>query len=306
MNAPHPLICLFFFPCGVFLILASFFYEWFDRKIIARYQNRMGPRWYQPIADMFKLLSKEEIVPIGVNRSLFIALPVFAFACAMTASLYVPLFGFTAAWSLRGDLVITMYLLSAMTVCLGMAGSNSINRFAVVGATRTLTQLFAYEGPFMLALLMPALVAQTWTISDIAEYASNHTWMILTQPLGFIIAVIGLIGKLELAPFDAPEAESEIVSGALSEYSGRGFGMFKIAKNVELVVGLALITAFYLGGVGNPLDFFLKTVILLGAIALLQSTLTRLRIDQTVGLWWQVGAILSLVQLLIIILVRIR
>ena len=306
MNAPHPLICLFFFPCGLFLILVSFFYEWLDRKIIARFQNRTGPRLLQPLADMFKLLSKEEIVPLGVNRSLFIALPIFAFACVMTASLYVPLFGFTAAWSLRGDLVITMYLLSAMTVCLGMAGSNSINRFAVVGATRTLTQLFAYEGPFMLALLMPALVAQTWTISNIAEYASNHTWMILTQPIGFVVAVIGLIGKLELAPFDAPEAESEIVSGALSEYSGRGFGMFKLAKNVELVVGLALITAFYLGGVGTPLIFALKTLILLGAIAVLQSTLTRLRIDQTVGLWWQVGAILSLVQLLIIILVRVR
>ena len=128
----------------------------------------------------------------------------------------------------------------------------------------------------------------------------------MTQLLGFIIAVIGLIGKLELAPFDALEAESEIISGALSEYSSCSFGMFKTAKNIELVVDLALITAFYLGGVGNPLDFFLKTVILLGAIALLQSTLTRLRIDQTVGLWWQVGAILSLVQLLIIILVRIR
>ncbi len=306
MNTPHPLICLLFFPCGLFLIIASLFYEWLDRKIIARFQNRMGPRLYQPVADLFKLLSKEEIIPLGVNRTLFIALPVFAFACVMTASLYVPLFGFKSAWSLRGDLIITMYLLSAMTVCLGMAGANSINRFAVVGATRTLTQLFAYEGPFMLALLMPALVAQTWTISEIADYAANHTWLIVTQPVGFVIAVIGLIGKLELPPFDAPEAESEIVSGALSEYSGRGLGVFHIAKNVELVVGLALIAVFYLGGVGNPLQFAIKTIILLGAIALLQSTLTRLRIDQTVGLWWQIGAILSLLQLLIIILVRVE
>jgi len=189
---------------------------------------------------------------------------------------------------------------------LGMAGTNSINRFAVVGATRTLTQLFAYEGPFMLALLMPALVAQSWTISSVAEYASSHTWMILTQPIGFIVAVIGLIGKLELPPFDAPEAEQEIVSGVLSEYSGRGFGLFKIAKNVELVIGLALITVFYLGGIANPLLFSIKMLVLLCAIALMQSTLTRLRIDQTVGLWWQAGAILSLAQLLIIILVRVR
>ncbi len=306
MNTFHPLISLLIFPSGLFLIIASFFYEWADRKIVARFQNRKGPRWFQPIADFFKLLAKEEIIPQGVNRTLFIALPVFSFACVMTASLYVPLFGFTSAWSLRGDLIITMYLLSAMTVCLGMAGVNSINRFAVIGATRTLTQLFAYEGPFMLALLMPALVAQTWTISEIAEYASNHTWLIVTQPVGFVIAVIGLVGKLELPPFDAPEAESEIVSGALSEYSGRGLGLFNVAKRVELVVGLALISAFYLGGIGTPLLFAVKTLVLLAAIALLQATLTRLRIDQTVGLWWQIGAILSLLQLLIIILVRVK
>ena len=306
MTALHPLFALLIFPAGLFLILISFFIEWLDRKLIARFQNRMGPRLLQPIADIFKLLAKEEIVPIGVHRTLFMALPIFAFACVMTASLYVPFFGFQAAWNIRGDLIITMYLLSAMTVCLGMAGTNSINRFAVVGATRTLTQLFAYEGPFMLALLMPALVAQSWTISHIAEYASNHTWMIVTQPIGFIVAIIGLIGKLELPPFDAPEAEQEIVSGALSEYSGRGFGLFKIAKNVELVIGLALITVFYLGGIASPLLFSIKMLILLCVIALMQSTLTRLRIDQTVGLWWQAGAILSLAQLLIIILVRVR
>jgi NADH-quinone oxidoreductase subunit H len=129
--------------------------------------------------------------------------------------------------------------------------------------------------------------------------------MILTYPIGFAIALIGLIGKLELSPFDAPEAESEIVSGVLSEYSGRGLALFHIAKNVELVVGLALISAFYLGGIGNLLFFTIKTLALLILISLLQSTLTRLRIDQTVGLWWQIGALLSLGQLLIIILVRI-
>ena len=305
MNAPHPLICLFLFPGGLFLLVTSLIYEWADRKMISRFQNRVGPKIYQPFADIIKLLVKEEVFPKSVNRTLFILLPIFGFACVMTASLYVPLFGVEAAIGLSGDLVITMYLLSAMSVCLGMAGANSMNRFAVIGATRTLTQLFAYEAPFMLSLLLPAIAAQSWNIKVITAYASQNTWMVVTLPIGFFISIIGMMGKLELAPFDAPEAESEIVSGALSEYSGRGLAMFRLAKNVEIVICLSLIAAFYLGGVGNPLIFILKTIGLLGIVALLQSTMTRLRIDQTVGLWWQVGAILSLVQLMILILVKI-
>lgn len=305
MTAITTILNIFLFPGGIILIFISCLYEWLDRRIVARFQNRVGPRWFQALADTMKLLAKEEIVPISVNSSLFILLPIFAFACVMTASLYVPLFGFNSVASYPGDLIITMYLLSAMTMSLGMAGANSMNRFAVVGATRTLTQLFAYEAPFMLALLIPALISHSWKISTIAEYAANHTWMVFTYPIGFAVALIGLVGKLELPPFDAPEAESEIVSGVLSEYSGRGLALFHIAKNVELVVGLALISVFYLGGIGNPLFFIIKTIVLILLISLLQATLTRLRIDQTVGLWWQIGALLSLAQLLIIILVRI-
>ncbi|HOG61798.1 MAG TPA: NADH-quinone oxidoreductase subunit H, partial [Flexilinea sp.] len=273
--------------------MAALLYEWADRKLVARFQNRVGPRVFQPVADMFKLLVKEEVIPKSVNRSLFIVLPIISFACVMTASLYVPMFGVEAPIGLHGDLIITMYLLSVMTMCLGMAGANSMNRFAVVGATRTFTQLFAYEAPFMLALLMPAISAQSWNINVISEYASAHTWMIATIPIGFIISVIGLMGKLELAPFDAPEAESEIVSGALSEYSGRGLALFRIAKDVEFVIGISLIVTFYLGGFGNLLSFLLRSLGLLVIIALLQSSMTRLRIDQTVGFWWQAGAILS-------------
>ncbi len=305
MSAPHPIICLLLFPGGLMLLASSLFYEWLERKLVARFQNRIGPKVYQPVADMLKLIVKEEVIPKSVNRTLFILLPIFGFACVMTASLYVPMFGVDAAIGMSGDLVITMYLLSAMSVCLGMAGANSLNRFAVVGATRTLTQLFAYEAPFMLSLLLPAIAAQSWNIATITKYAEGKTWMMLTLPIGFVISIIGVMGKLEIPPFDAPEAESEIVSGALSEYSGRGLALFRIAKNVELVVCLSLIAAFYLGGIGNPLLFILKTFVLLAVIALLQSSLTRFRIDQTIGLWWQVGAILSLAQLMVLIMVKV-
>jgi len=181
--------------------------------------------------------------------------------------------------------------------------SASRSGFSLIGATRALTQLFAYEAPFLLALLGPALAAGSWQISSINDYARNH-WFAISQPVGFIVALIGLMGKLELPPFDAPEAETEIVAGALTEYSGRGLAIFKLGKSIELIVGITLVSAFYLGGVSGILPFLVKTLVVLLMMTLLQTLLTRLRIDQTVGLWWRFGAILVLAQILLIIILR--
>lgn len=305
MNLPLPsIILLLFFPGGLFLLASGLVYEWADRKLVARFQNRIGPRWFQPLADVLKLLSKEEIVPSGAIRGLFHALPILALTSALTAALYVPLAGFNASYSFKGDLIVVFYLLSALTICIGLAGANNVSRFSIIGATRTLTQIFSYEAPFLLALLGPAIAAGSWQISEINAYAHENVWLILAQPIGFLVALIGLMGKLELPPFDAPEAETEIVAGALTEYSGRGLALFRIGKNVELVIGLTLIATFYLGGLTNPLDFLWKTAVLLLVTAGLQSLFARLRIDQTVGMWWRIGALLGLLQMLAIIIGR--
>ena len=171
----------------------------------------------------------------------------------------------------------------------------------LVGATRALTQLFSYEAPFLLALLGPAIAAGSWQISEINQYAGQNLWMIVYQPVGFLVAIVGLMGKLELPPFDAPEAETEIVKGALTEYSGRGLALFQLAKAVELVVGLTLIAAFYLGGIGNPIEFLLKTLAILLVLAGLQSLFARFRIEQTAK-WWRYASLLLLAQWLIIAL----
>lgn len=297
------LLSIMFFPAGITLILSGMLYEWADRKLVARFQNRIGPRWFQPLADTIKLLTKEEIKPHGINSLLFYGLPIVAMTGALTAALYAPILGLVPVYSFPGDLIVTLYLLSLLTMCMGLAGWNGSNRFSLIGATRTLTQLFAYEAPFLLALLGPAIVAGTWTIRDISAYAGNH-WLIFSQPVGFFIALIGLMGKLELPPFDAPEAETEIVAGALTEYSGRGLALFHIGKSVELVVAVSLVTAFFLGGIGNPLLFLAKTLVIVLLMATLQAMLTRLRIDQTVGMWWRFGALLALLQILILVLLK--
>jgi len=255
------------------------------------------------LADTIKLLAKEEIVPERANKLLFTGLPLIALAGSLTAALYVPLAGLNPAYSFPGDLIVTLYLLSLLTLCMGLAGTNTLDRFSMIGATRTLTQVFSYEAPFLLALLVPAVTAGSWKISDIATFARSH-WLILTQPVGFIIALIGLMGKLEMPPFDAPEAHTEISAGALTEYSGRGLAFFHLAKAVELIIGLTLVAAIYLGGVANPLWFLAKTLLLLFTLVGIQALFTRLRIDQTVGLWWRYGTILVLLQWLVILLLN--
>ena len=293
------LIMLLFFPTGLFLIFNGMYYEWLDRKLVARLQDRVGPRWYQPLADVIKLLANQEVVPAGIQRELFIALPIIGLAGALTSALYLPIAGLSPAYSFDGDLIVTVYLLSLLTLCLGLAGANTRGQFSLVGATRTLTQLFSYEAPFLLALLGPAIIAGSWRISEIMAYAENHL-IILTQPIGFVVVLVGLMGKLELPPFDAPEAETEIVAGVLTEYSGRGLALFRLGQWVELVVGLTMVAAFYLGGIANPLEYLLKTLLPLLFIVGLQTLMTRLRIDQVVGMWWHFGALLVLLQWLLI------
>jgi len=298
----NPIIALLVFPGGLSLLAFGLLYEYIDRKLVARFQNRFGPRWFQPLADFIKLLAKEEIIPTGVQPGLFIVLPIVALAAALTAALYVPMFGLQPSYGYAGDLVVTIYLLSLMTLCIGLAGANTVDRFSLIGATRALTQLFSYEAPFMLAMLGPAIAVGSWQISEINSAVQGSWWNMLVQPFGFVVALIGLMGKLELPPFDAPEAETEIVAGALTEYSGRGFGLFRIGRDIELVIGLTLIASFYMGGLASPLDFLWKTLALLLVTAGLQSLFARLRIDQTVGMWWRTGTIVVLIQLLVIII----
>jgi len=299
-----PLVALLLFPGGLFLLSAGTVYEWADRKLVARFQNRIGPRWFQPVADVVKLLAKEEIVPDGVNPVLFHGLPVVALVGTLTAALYVPMAGIAPSYSFTGDLIVTLYLLSLMTLSMGLAGANTLDRFSLIGANRALTQLFSYEAPFLMALLGPAIAAGSWQISQVDAYAQGHWWLVLTQPVGFLVALVGLMGKLELPPFDSPEAETEIVAGPMTEYSGRGWALFRIGRDVELLVGLTLMAAFYLGGLANPIEFMLKTGGLLLVTAALQSLFCRLRIDQTVGMWWRIGILLALAQLFLLVFMR--
>jgi NADH-quinone oxidoreductase subunit H len=191
-----------------------------------------------------------------------------------------------------------------------MGAWSSASPFASVGSVRIVTQLFAYEAPLLVALICPAILAGTWSMSGIAEYFTAHPVLIPLNVLALGVALIGLQGKLERLPFDIPEAETEIAAGAFTEYSGKSLALLRLTTDMELVVGAALISAVLLGGAlgthGLPglLIFFVKVSAIVFLLALVKTVVARIRIDQMIAFCWKCLVPLALLQLLINIFVK--
>jgi NADH-quinone oxidoreductase subunit H len=223
-------------------------------------------------------------------------------AAVLTASLYVPVGG-RAASAFEGDLIVTLFLLSLPALAYFLAGWLSASVFSVVGGSRALLQYFAYEVPFLMALSGPAILGGSWSISHIAAQQSQGPWMVFLQPLGFLVALIGLIGKLKRSPFDIPKAKSEIGAGPLTEFSGRKLALWHLSLQIKTVVGVFLLVNLFLGGSAGPLVppvllFSVKALLLLLVLSVAGVLYARLRIDQLASLGWRVLAPLALVQLM--------
>jgi len=313
------------FPGFLFLFGLALFTNYFDRKLYARMQKRVGPPLLQPVADLIKLMAKEDLVPSAAERGMFTAVPLIAFAAVATAFLYIPTFYQTSIMSFQGDLVMVLFLLTVPSFVMFLAGYYSSNTFGQVGGVRAMTQLFAYEVPFLLALLAPAVVAGSWGMADIVWWQVDHFWLLLLAPIALVVGVITLQGKVARVPFDLPEAETEIVDGPLAEYSGRRLAIFKLAMDMELVVGSALIAALFLGGptlffgldelgdiggfhlAGYAVGFFVflvKTLFILVISTFLRTSMARIKIDQLVNLCYRYLAPAAVVQLMLIVVIK--
>ncbi|MGB9176852.1 MAG: complex I subunit 1 family protein [Methanoregula sp.] len=308
---------IFVFPGFFFLVVYALFFAYLDRKIVARMQQRVGPPLYQPFADLIKMLGKEVINPDGVDWKLFDAIPVVALAAVMTAFLYVPVIGYSPL-AFPGDLVMVLYLIALPTIALFLLGWLSRNIFSAIGGIRAVTQLFIYEVPFFLALLTPAIMAGSWSISEIVLWQQHNFWIVFLQPIGFIVALVGLQAKLERTPFDIPEADTEIVAGPWTELTGRRLAFMHLTTELSLVVGSALIAALFLGGplipwtlsppwlngaVGFSL-FFVKTLAVLLILSSIKVATGRLRIDQLNDIGWKYIASAALVQVGIVLVIN--
>ena len=241
------------FPGFLFLIGFALAGEWLDRKLYALMQNRVGPPWFQPLADLVKLSAKEDTVPEGADRTVFKLMPLVALTATIVPVLYVPLWSTSALDSFPGDLIVVMYLLTIPTLTFFLGGWFSRSIYSLVGAARALTQLFAYEIPLLLSVLAPAMLANSWSISEISAFYSERWYLIPVNIVGFLVSMVALLGKLERVPFDIPEAETEVVAGSFTEYGGRLLALFRLCVDVEMIVGASLIAAIFLPfGLGLP------------------------------------------------------
>ena len=301
MDSIIPLAQILIFPGFLFLASYGMMLQWVDRKLCAVMQNRMGPPWFQPLADFIKLLAKEVIVPDEADNTMFRVLPYFALAAVMTVMVSIPV-GEAALFSFQGDLVAVIYLLTIPTVTFFLAGWSSKSPYSTVGSMRVLTQLFAYEVPLMLSLIGPAILAGSWNIAEISSFFAAHPALIPAQLLGFLAAIIALQGKLERLPFDIPHAKNEIAGGQFTEYSGRLLDFFLLAVDMELVVGAALLNAVFLGGAlgltgaAAIVLFLAKTLAITFLLALLKVLMARIRIEQMINFCWKYLAPVALAQ----------
>ena len=298
------------FPGFLFLSLFSLFAEFLDRRIYARLQNRVGPPWFQPLADIIKLLGKEDMMPAEANPWMFTMAPLFALTAAVTAFIYIPLWKVQPLCSFQGDLIVVLYLLTLPTLAFFLGGWYSTSLFARLGSVRSITQLFAYEVPLFMSVLSSALLANSWALKDIMEFYHQHPLYALFNVVGLGVSLIALLAKLEKAPFDIPEAETEIVAGCFTEYSGRLFAFLRLTLNIEMIVGCSLIAAVFLPfGLGlKPVAGFLvyvaKVLFVVFLLALARTVFARMRIDQMINFCWKYMVPLMLIQLFINLLVK--
>ncbi len=315
------LIYIFIFPGFLFISFFSMTVQWIDRKLGAKFQKRVGPPFIQPIADFIKLLTKEDIIPAKADSKMFTIVPIIGLTSVLTAFIYIPFYMVESPTSFSVDLLVVLYLLTVPTLAIFLAGWNSSNLFGQVGSMRAITQLISYEIPFFIAMLIPAILASSWSITEIMNYQVDHFWFIFTPAaVAFFIAIITLQGKLERLPFDSPEAETEIVGGPLVDVSGPRFALFKFMLDVEMVVGAALIAVLFLGGGDIFIDLsgqhyilvnligvivlIAKVLVIVLILSVIKFSVARLRIDQMVKFSYRFMIPLSLLVLAIVILMK--
>jgi len=272
-------------------------------------QNRAGPPGDQPLADFLKLLGKETVIPADANRIMFQILPVISLSAVAAAFIYVPVRGGSAISSFEGDLIVVLYFLTIPTICSFLGGWYSRGVYATIGSVRTLTQMFAYEVPLFMALLAPSLIAKTWSVTGMVAFYSKHPLYSLINIPAFFTVLIAVQGKLERAPFDSPEAETEVVSGAFVEYSGKLLAIFRMSMDCELVLMASLISAIFLPFLTGIviLDFvlyFAKTIAVLLFLTLMRSATARLRVDQMVNFCWRYLTPAAVAQMILNLILR--
>ena len=291
------------FVLATILLLSTFILIWAERKIVARIQDRLGPNRVGPfgvlqtVADLMKLVTKELITPIGADIIPYNLAPLLAVMAVVGIWAVMPF----APTFIGADINVgVLYIVSIGaigTLGIMLAGMSSNNKYALLGAFRTVAMMISYAVPMVLALVIPVLLASSMGMSSIVEAQSNFSWFIFLAPVAAFVFFVSSIAEVGRAPFDLLEAESEIVAGFHIEYSGLKFGMFFVAEFLHAFTISALFATLFLGGWQGPyaeiypvlglVYFLIKTSLVYFVVIWIRGSFPRFRIDQINSLNWK-------------------
>lgn len=316
------------------LLGAMAYMTWFERKVLARLQDRLGPTrtgpfgLLQPLADGVKLLSKEDIVPASADRLMFLIAPVASFILAPLGAAVIPFGDHITLFGYRVNLYVANINIAALYVlALGSMGVYGIilggyasgNRYSLLGALRSTAQVVSYEVVLGLSLIGVFILSGSLSLVDILREQQRTlsfgalqvpNWYILSQPLAFGLFLIAAVAETNRSPFDLPEAETELIGGFHTEYSGFRFSFFFLAEYINMIVVSLLASTVFLGGTDGPIAsgvwwLLVKALVFLFFYVWLRATLPRFRYDQLMGLAWKVLLPLVLLNVALTGLIRL-
>ncbi len=289
------------FPGFVFAALAGLISGWIDRKVTARIQWRVGPPWYQNFVDIAKLMGKEVVVP-GERSTVFLCAPLLGLCAAVLAATAIGLAFISPDAGFVGDVIVMVYLLLIPAVAVMIGASASRNPLASIGAAREMKLVMGYELPFILILLVIIVRSDgALRLGEIISYQASGGSNITSFSgiLAFAVGILCTQAKLGFIPFDAAEAEQEIMGGTMIEYSGAPLALFKLTRAVMLyTMPVFLILLFWAGSL-NTFALVGKYVLILVIIVLIKNTNPRLRADQALKFFWGPVSLVALFALVL-------
>ncbi|MBM4327207.1 MAG: NADH-quinone oxidoreductase subunit NuoH [Deltaproteobacteria bacterium] len=282
---------------------------WVERRLLALWQDRLGPNRVGPfgllqvMADMIKIMTKEDWVPPFADRAVFVLAPAIIVVTALLSFAIIPFAPGIGVVDLNVGLLFFLAMSSLGVYSVAFAGWASGNKYSLLGGLRAAAQMLSYEVFMGLSLMGVVILAGSFNLRTIVE-AQEDMWFCIPQFLGLVIFVIAGVAETHRLPFDLPEAETELVAGYHTEYSGMKFGMFFVGEYIGVTLISALVVTLFFGGWNGPVLppivwFLLKTSLFICLFILLRATFPRPRFDQLLGFGWKVMLPVSLANLLV-------
>lgn len=282
---------------------------WLERRLLALWQDRYGPNRVGPfgllqvLADMIKVFTKEDWIPPFADKAVFIIAPAVIVVVVLMSFTVIPYAPGIEVVDLNIGLLFFLAMSSLGVYSVALAGWASDSKYSLLGGLRASAQMLSYEVFMGLSLMGVVMLAGSFNLRDIVE-AQRGLWFVIPQFVGFVVFFIAGIAETHRLPFDLPEAESELVAGYHSEYSGMKFGMFFVGEYLGITLVSAMIVTLFFGGWLGPVLpplfwFFFKTLILLCLFILLRASFPRPRYDQLMSYGWKVMLPLSLLNILV-------